>query len=53
MQEYMQWLHTVTVLGYDEGIKIPADMEEKVKKMYEDGMTPKEAVEEIKKMING
>lgn len=49
--DYYQWLHKLTVIGYDHDIMIGAHLEEDVKKMFADGLTPEQAIEKIMETV--
>ncbi len=48
---YLQWLHDVTLLGYDNKVIIPASFKGEVKAMYERELTPVQAWEEIQTVL--
>ena len=48
---FLDWLHRLTVAGYNEGITISADHRKEIALLYLDNKTPNEALADYKQLI--
>ncbi|MFD2874068.1 hypothetical protein ACFS5N_16415 [Mucilaginibacter ximonensis] len=46
-EEYHNWLHQLTTLGYERKIMIPSEIKGAVDELYAEGLTPNEALERL------
>jgi hypothetical protein len=44
-EPFNEWLHELTLLGYDQDIMIPARHADRIKSYYEEKLTPDEALQ--------